>query len=69
MTRYILNVPHTYIKDGKEITKYTRVGSVFENTRQDGSGDKALSIKLNFPVGATELVAFTPKANDDDNQE
>ena len=69
MTRYTLNVPHTYTKDGKEITKYTQVGSVFENTRQDGSGEKILSIKLNFPVGATELVAFTPRANEDDNQD
>ncbi len=25
-----------------------------------------LSIKLDFPVGVTELVAFQPKATDDD---
>jgi hypothetical protein len=40
------------------------VGTVFENTREDGS--KCLSIKLDFPVGATEFVAFEPRAKEDE---
>lgn len=66
MTNYILTVPVTYkTSDGTEKTSYRRVGAVFENTRQDGSGDKILSIKLDFGVTATELVAFPPKPKDE----
>jgi hypothetical protein len=43
------------------------VGTVFENTREDGS--KCLSIKLDFPIGATELVAFEPRAREDEGSE
>ena len=47
-------------------TRFRRVGAAFVN----GEGAKAaLSIKLDFPVGATELVLFDPRkreGNDDD---
>jgi uncharacterized protein (DUF736 family) len=62
MAHYILTVPVTY-KDGTtEKTSFRRVGVVFENTRENG--DTCLSLKLDFPVGATELVAFLPKAKE-----
>ena len=60
MTNYILTVPVTFTKDGKEQTSYRRVGAVFENTKTNG-GETFLSIKLDYPVGVTELVAFSPK--------
>ena len=62
MTRYNLTAPVTYTQNGTTRTRYTRVGTVFENTREDGS--KCLSIKLDFPLGATELVAFEPRAKE-----
>ena len=63
MARYNLTAPVTYTQNGTQTTRYTRVGTVFENTREDGS--KCLSIKLDFPVGATELVAFEPRAREE----
>ncbi len=62
---YTLTVPVTYQKDGKDQTSFRRVGAVFENTRND-SGEPFLSIKLDFPVAITELVAFPPKPDGDD---
>jgi len=67
MARYNLTAPVTYTQNGTQKTRYTRVGTVFENTREDGS--KCLSIKLDFPVGATELVAFEPRAREDEGSE
>lgn len=64
MARYNLTAPVTFTQNGTTKTRYTRVGTVFENTREDGS--KCLSVKLDFPVGATELVAFEPRARDGD---
>ncbi len=67
MTNYTLTIPVAYTdKDGVEKTTFRRVGVVFENTRNDGSGEKLLNIKLDFPVGVTELVAFPPKADEPD---
>ena len=63
---FIINVPVTYTKDGQEKTAYRRVGVGFVNIRNDGSGDQVLSLKLDFPVGATELVGFVPKPRDDE---
>ena len=61
MTRYTLHVPVEYTtRDGGRKTAYRRVGAVFENTRRD-TGETILSIKLDFPVGATEMVAFPPR--------
>ena len=62
MARYNLTAPVTYVQNGEQKTRYTRVGTIFENTREDGS--TCLSVKLDFPVGATEMVAFEPRAKD-----
>jgi len=61
MAHYTLTVPVTYTEDGQDKTSYRRVGAVFENHRRD-TGEVVLSIKLDFPVGATELVAFVGKS-------
>jgi uncharacterized protein (DUF736 family) len=66
MTNYTLTVPVKFIKDGKEQTTFRRVGAVFENTKND-TGETFLSIKLDFPVAVTELVAFQGKAQGDDS--
>jgi hypothetical protein len=63
---YNLTVPVTFSKNGNDQTSFRRVGAVFENTRDNG--ETVLSIKLDFPVGVTELVAFPPKADGDDGQ-
>ena len=63
MTHYILTVPVTYKDGDQEKKSFRRVGTVFENTR-NGSGETFLSIKLDFPVAVTELVAFLPKDKD-----
>lgn len=63
---YTLTVPVTFSKNGNDQTSFRRVGAVFENTRDNG--ETVLSIKLDFPVGVTELVAFPPKADGDDGQ-
>lgn len=65
MNRFNLTVPVTYKSNGEEKTRYQRVGTIFKNVREDGS--EVLSIKLDFPVGATELVAFEPKAREDED--
>ncbi len=63
MTHYTLTVPVKFEKDGKEQTSYRRVGTVFENNRRD-NGETILSIKLDFPVAVTELVAFLPSSKE-----
>ena len=65
MTTYILTVPVKYTVNGEEKTKYTRVGAAFENTKKD-TGETFLSLKLDFPVAVTELVAFQPKPKGDE---
>ena len=67
MTHYTLTVPTSYQDNGSEKRRYTRVGVMFENTRRE-TGEVVYSIKLDFPVGATELVAFVPKAKTDDGE-
>ena len=59
MTHYTLTVPVKYDDNGTEKTTYRRVGAVFENTKRD-TGETFLTLKLDFPVGVTELVAFQP---------
>ena len=67
MTRYTLTVPVEYTtKDGAQRTTYRRVGVVFENAHRE-TGETILSIRLDFPVGATELVAFPPRPREDDD--
>lgn len=66
MTSYTLTVPVKFTKDGKEQTTFRRIGAVFENTKND-TGEIFLSIKLDFPVAVTELVAFQSKAQGADS--
>ena len=63
MTHYVLTVPVTYTRDGEEKTSYRRVGAIFQNQRK-GSGETLLQVRLDFPVGVTELVAFSPRSGD-----
>ena len=63
MTAYTLTVPYEFQKNGQTERRFRRVGAVFTNTRKD-SGETFLSIKLDFPVGVTELVAFLPTPRD-----
>ncbi len=50
-------------KDDK--TRYPRVGVLFENHNRE-TGEVFYTIRLDFPIGVTELVAFPPKPRDDD---
>ena len=63
MTTYTLTVPYEYQKNGRTEKSFRRVGAVFTNTRQT-TGETFLSIKLDFPVAVTELVAFQPTPKD-----
>lgn len=58
---YTLMVPVTYESGTETRTSFRRVGAVFENARKD-TGETFLSIRLDFPVGVTELIAFPPKS-------
>lgn len=64
MTRYILTVPYEFQRNGKTETRFRRVGAIFENARRE-TGEVFLSVKLDFPVAVTELVAFPPRPEDD----
>lgn len=66
--RYVATVPITYKKDGADVTKFRKVGSMFENTRRE-TGEVFYSLKLDFPVGVTELVMFPPKDFKDEDGE
>ena len=50
MTNYILTVPVTFTKDGKEQTSYRRVGAVFENIKTNG-GETFLASRQNRIIG------------------
>ena len=63
MTHYVLTVP---VEGRDGTTRYHRVGVIFENTKRD-TGEKILSVKMDFPVGATELVGFLPKSDEAEN--
>ncbi|MGH1355992.1 MAG: hypothetical protein ACRBBS_13035 [Thalassovita sp.] len=47
--------------DGK--TRYTRVGTLWQNEKD---GQTFFKLDLDFPVGATEILAFPPKSKDDE---
>ena len=64
MTRYVLTVPYAFQRNGKTETRFRRVGAVFENARRE-TGEVFLSVKLDFPIAVTELVAFPPRPEDD----
>ncbi|MBL1435562.1 MAG: hypothetical protein COB08_005115 [Rhodobacteraceae bacterium] len=50
--------------DGK--TRYTKVGVMFENKKENG--EKVYNLKLDFPVAVSELVMFEPKAKETDDE-
>ena len=65
MTTYTLTVPYEFTRNGETQRRFRRVGAVFENTRRE-TGETFLSIKLDFPVAVTELVAFRPTPRGED---
>ena len=62
MPHFSLHVP---IEGSDSVKRYPRVGVMFENQNQD-TGEVYYNLKLDFPVGATELLAFKPKPRDPD---
>jgi hypothetical protein len=61
MTHFILTVPVTFRTNGETRTRYPRVGALFQNFRRE-TGEVYFTVKLDFPVGTTELLAFAPDA-------
>ena len=61
MAHYTLVVPVT--RGGK--TFYNRVGVMFENFSKD-TGEPYYKVQLDYPVGATELLAFPPRPREDE---
>ena len=61
MAHYTLVVPVT--RGGK--TFYNRVGVMFENFSKD-TGEPYYKMQLDYPVGATELLAFPPRPREDE---
>ena len=59
MAHYNVVVPHQV----GEKTHYTKVGALFENVNQ-ATGETFYKLKLDFPVGVTELLAYPPRASD-----
>ncbi len=45
-------------------TRYPRVGVLFENHNRE-TGEVYYTIKLDFPVGVTEMIAFPPRPRDE----
>ncbi len=58
MTHYNVTVP---IKGKDARTHYRRVGAMFVNHNRN-TGEVYYTIKLDFPVGTTEMLAFPPRA-------
>ncbi|MXY32872.1 MAG: hypothetical protein F4Y60_02035 [Boseongicola sp. SB0664_bin_43] len=59
MAHYNVVVPH----QAGEKTHYTKVGALFENVNQ-ATNETFYKLVLDFPVGATELLAFPPRASE-----
>lgn len=57
MKRFVMTVP---VDVGGDRTIYRRVGAMFENQNKD-TGEIHYTIVLDFPVGATRLLAFPPR--------
>jgi len=57
MTQYTLHVP---VEGKNNVKRYPSVGVMLEN-RSHETDEKYFTIRLDFPVGATELLAFPPK--------
>ena len=66
MTTYTLTVPYEFTRNGGTERRFRRVGTVFENTRRGAQHSETfLSLKLDFPVAVSELVAFQPNSRED----
>lgn len=61
MAHYTIVVP----VDVGDRTHYRRVGALFENTNRE-TGELYYRLKLDFPVGATEMLAFPPRPREDE---
>ena len=61
MAHYTIVVP----VDVGDRTHYRRVGALFENANRE-TGEIYYRIKLDFPVGTTEMLAFPPRPREDD---
>lgn len=57
MSHFTLHVPVAG-RDG--IKRFPRVGAMFEDRNRE-TGEVFYTLKLDFPVGATELLAFAPR--------
>ena len=65
MAHFSITVP---VKGKDDITRYRRVGVLFENHNRD-TGEAYYSIHLDFPVGVTEMVAFPPRPKENGEPE
>lgn len=45
-------------------TFYNRVGALFENHSNE-TGERYYKLLLDYPVGATELLCFAPRADEE----
>ncbi len=61
MAYYYVVVPVTR----GERTFYSRVGALFENRNKE-TGETYYTVQLDYPVGATKLLAFPPRAREDE---
>ncbi|WP_170565715.1 hypothetical protein [Ruegeria atlantica] len=61
MAHFTITIP---VKGKDDVTRYRRVGVLFENHNRD-TGEVFYTIKLDFPVGVTEMVAFPPRPKED----
>ena len=61
MSRYTIVVP---VAAGEK-THYRRVGALFENVNRE-TGETWFRIDMDFPVAATEMLAFPPRPRGDD---
>ncbi len=51
-----------------ERTFYNKVGALFENHSNE-TGERYFKMVLDYPVGATELLAFPPRADEEASSE
>ena len=58
MTHYTVTVP---VQGKDNHTHYRRVGVMFQNHNRQ-TGEVYYRLSLDFPVGATEMLAFAPTA-------
>ena len=63
MAHYTITAPVTGTDDK---TRYPRVGVLFENHNRE-TGEVYFTIKLDFPVGVTDLIAFPPRPRDEND--